>query len=182
MFDLLAETETWIDDDTFLVDARHLAGKDAFGEKTSHVGNDVVVAGQSPETQVVVAVAGRVVTQLPVDGKGVVVELVAVRVEPNHSGRLTKGMTNDVDLGSRFLRWEERGTTAWVTIDRPERRNALALRWLITYSRARGEKSMAQRLAAELLGAANNEGTTIKKRDDTHRMAEANKAFAHFRF
>ncbi len=65
---------------------------------------------------------------------------------------------------------------------RPERRTALALRWLISYSRARGEKSMANRLAAELLAASNNEGTTIKKRDDTHRMAEANKAFAHFRF
>ncbi|MBS1904565.1 MAG: 30S ribosomal protein S7 [Bacteroidetes bacterium] len=63
---------------------------------------------------------------------------------------------------------------------RPERRTALALRWLIGYSRARGEKSMAGRLAAELLAASNNEGTTIKKRDDTHRMAEANKAFAHF--
>ena len=65
---------------------------------------------------------------------------------------------------------------------RPERRTALAIRWLITYSRARGEKSMAGRLAAELLAASNNEGTTVKKRDDTHRMAEANKAFAHFRF
>jgi small subunit ribosomal protein S7 len=65
---------------------------------------------------------------------------------------------------------------------RPERRTALALRWLIGYSRARGEKSMAGRLASELLAASNNEGNTIKKRDDTHRMAEANKAFAHFRF
>lgn len=65
---------------------------------------------------------------------------------------------------------------------RPERRTALAIRWLINYSRARGEKSMAQRLANELLSAANGEGATVKKRDDTHRMAEANKAFAHFRF
>jgi small subunit ribosomal protein S7 len=65
---------------------------------------------------------------------------------------------------------------------RPERKTALAIRWLINYSRARGEKSMAQRLAGELMSAANNEGTTVKKRDDTHRMAEANKAFAHFRF
>ena len=65
---------------------------------------------------------------------------------------------------------------------RPERKTALAIRWLINYSRARGEKSMAQRLANELMSAANNEGTTVKKRDDTHRMAEANKAFAHFRF
>jgi small subunit ribosomal protein S7 len=65
---------------------------------------------------------------------------------------------------------------------RPERRTALAIRWLINYSRARGEKSMAQRLANELMSAANGEGATVKKRDDTHRMAEANKAFAHFRF
>jgi small subunit ribosomal protein S7 len=65
---------------------------------------------------------------------------------------------------------------------RPERKTALAIRWLINYSRARGEKSMSQRLAAELIAASNNEGTTVKKRDDTHRMAEANKAFAHFRF
>ena len=65
---------------------------------------------------------------------------------------------------------------------RPERRTALAIRWLITYSRARGEKSMALRLAGELLAASNGEGATVKKRDDTHRMAEANKAFAHFRF
>ena len=65
---------------------------------------------------------------------------------------------------------------------RPERKTALAIRWLITYSRARGEKSMAQRLANEFVAASNNEGATVKKRDDTHRMAEANKAFAHFRF
>jgi len=65
---------------------------------------------------------------------------------------------------------------------RPERKTALAIRWLITYSRARGEKSMAQRLANELLAASNGEGATVKKRDDTHRMAEANRAFAHFRF
>ena len=65
---------------------------------------------------------------------------------------------------------------------RPERKTALAIRWLINYSRARGEKSMSQRLAAELIAASNNDGATVKKRDDTHRMAEANKAFAHFRF
>ena len=65
---------------------------------------------------------------------------------------------------------------------RPERKTALAIRWLINYSRARGEKSMAQRLANEFMAASNNEGATVKKRDDTHRMAEANKAFAHFRF
>jgi small subunit ribosomal protein S7 len=65
---------------------------------------------------------------------------------------------------------------------RPERRQALAMRWLIGYSRARGEKTMADRLAAELLAASRNEGATIKKKDDTHRMADANKAFAHYRW
>ncbi len=63
---------------------------------------------------------------------------------------------------------------------RTDRRTALAIRWLIQYSRARGEKSMAARLAGELIAASNGEGTTVKKRDDVHRMAEANKAFAHF--
>jgi small subunit ribosomal protein S7 len=58
----------------------------------------------------------------------------------------------------------------------------LSLRWIIGYARERGEKSMQERLAAELLDAANNRGGAIKKRDDTHRMAEANKAFAHYRW
>jgi small subunit ribosomal protein S7 len=65
---------------------------------------------------------------------------------------------------------------------RPERRIALAFRWLIQYARARNDKSMANRLAAELVAAARGEGGAIKKKDDTHRMAEANKAFSHFRF
>ncbi len=63
-----------------------------------------------------------------------------------------------------------------------ERRQALAFRWLIGFSRSRSEKTMAERLAAEFLAASNNEGASIKKREDTHRMAEANKAFAHFRW
>jgi small subunit ribosomal protein S7 len=75
------------------------------------------------------------------------------------------------------------GATYQVPIEvRPERRQALAMRWLIQYSRARGERTMADRLAAELLAASRNEGATIKKKDDTHRMAEANKAFAHYRW
>lgn len=65
---------------------------------------------------------------------------------------------------------------------RPERRRTLAIRWLVTYSRKRGEKTMAQRLAGELMDAANNAGATVKKREDTHKMAEANRAFAHFRW
>ena len=65
---------------------------------------------------------------------------------------------------------------------RPERRAALAMRWLISFSRARTEKTMAERLAAELVLASKGEGSTIKKKDDTHRMAEANRAFAHYRW
>jgi small subunit ribosomal protein S7 len=62
------------------------------------------------------------------------------------------------------------------------RQTSLSLRWIIGYARGRGEKSMTEKLAAELLDAANNRGGAIKKRDDTHRMAEANKAFAHYRW
>jgi small subunit ribosomal protein S7 len=65
---------------------------------------------------------------------------------------------------------------------RPIRRSSLAMRWLVAAARARGEKSMEERLANELLDAANNRGGAVKKREDTHRMAEANKAFAHFRW
>jgi len=65
---------------------------------------------------------------------------------------------------------------------RPERRTALAMRWLISFSRARSEKTMSERLAAELILAAKGEGNTIKKKEDTHRMAEANRAFSHYRW
>jgi small subunit ribosomal protein S7 len=65
---------------------------------------------------------------------------------------------------------------------RSERQQALAIRWLVGYSRERSEKTMAERLAAEILAAFNKEGNAIKKREDTHKMAEANKAFAHFRW
>jgi small subunit ribosomal protein S7 len=64
----------------------------------------------------------------------------------------------------------------------PERRQALAIRWLIAYARERNEKTMAEKLASEMIAASNNEGNAIKKREDTHKMAEANKAFAHFRW
>jgi small subunit ribosomal protein S7 len=65
---------------------------------------------------------------------------------------------------------------------RPERRTALAIRWLITYGRGRGEKTMMDKLAAEILDASKNGGGAVKKREDTHKMAEANKAFAHYRW
>ncbi len=75
------------------------------------------------------------------------------------------------------------GATYQVPVEvRPERRTALAMRWLIGFARKRGEKTMAERLAAELMAASRGEGATIKKKEDTHRMAEANKAFAHYRW
>jgi small subunit ribosomal protein S7 len=75
------------------------------------------------------------------------------------------------------------GATYQVPIEvRPERRQALAIKWLIQFARGRSEKTMAERLAGELLSASRGEGSTIKKKDDTHRMAEANKAFAHYRW
>ncbi len=75
------------------------------------------------------------------------------------------------------------GATYQVPVEvRPERRNTLAMRWLIDASRKRSEKTMAQRLAGEVRDAAENRGTAVKKREDTHRMAEANKAFSHYRW
>ena len=75
------------------------------------------------------------------------------------------------------------GATYQVPIEvRPERRQTLGLRWLTNYSRTRSEKTMKERLAAEIMDASNNTGSSVKKREDTHKMAEANKAFSHFRW
>lgn len=75
------------------------------------------------------------------------------------------------------------GATYQVPVEvRPERKTALAIRWLIGYAKQRSEKTMEEKLAGELLDAANNRGAAIKKREDTHKMAEANKAFAHYRW
>lgn len=75
------------------------------------------------------------------------------------------------------------GATYQVPIEvRPERRQTLGLRWLVKYSRGRGENTMSERLAKEILDASNNTGASVKKKEDTHKMAEANKAFAHYRW
>ncbi len=75
------------------------------------------------------------------------------------------------------------GSTYQVPVDvRPDRAMALSMRWLVAYSRKRGEKTMREKLALELIDAASSRGTTVKKREDTHKMAEANKAFAHYRW
>jgi len=75
------------------------------------------------------------------------------------------------------------GSTYQVPVDvRPERSTALGMRWLVIYSRDRGEKTMVEKLAGEILDASQNRGNAVKKREDTHKMAEANKAFAHYRW
>ena len=75
------------------------------------------------------------------------------------------------------------GATYQVPVEvRPERRNALAIRWIINFSKGRSGQNMSEKLAAELLDAFNNRGASVKKKDDTHKMAEANKAFAHYRW
>ncbi len=75
------------------------------------------------------------------------------------------------------------GATYQIPLEvRPERRQSLAIRWLVNSAQARSGKSMAEKLAAELMDAANNQGATVKKREDTHKMAEANRAFAHYRW
>ncbi|MBN1269619.1 MAG: 30S ribosomal protein S7 [Kiritimatiellae bacterium] len=95
---------------------------------------------------------------------------------------LTKGINNvkpNIEVKSRRVG----GANYQVPIEvKPERRTALALRWVISYAKARSEQTMEEKIAAELMAAARGEGASMKKRDDTHRMAEANRAFAHYRF
>lgn len=75
------------------------------------------------------------------------------------------------------------GATYQVPVEiRPERQQALAIRWIISFAKSRSEKTMSEKLAAELISASKNEGNSVKKREDTHKMAEANRAFAHFRW
>ncbi len=127
---------------------------------------------------------------LMVDGKKSIAEKIiytaldtmAERSGEGHLAVFEKALENvrpAVEVKSRRVG----GSTYQVPVEvRPVRRNALAMRWLVEAARKRGEKSMAQRLAAEMLDAADNKGTAVKKREDVHRMAEANKAFAHYRW
>jgi small subunit ribosomal protein S7 len=93
--------------------------------------------------------------------------------------RALNNLTPAVEVKSRRVG----GATFQVPVEiRPERKVNLSIKWLIDYSRLRGEKTMMDKLAAEIIAASKGEGAAIKKKDDTHRMAEANKAFSHFRF
>ena len=109
-------------------------------------------------------------------------EIVATKADKTHLEIFEGALDNirpTVEVKSRRVG----GSTYQVPVEvRPVRRNALGMRWLFYAARKRGEKSMAQRLAAEMLDAAENKGSAVKKREDVHRMAEANKAFAHYRW
>ena len=109
-------------------------------------------------------------------------DLIEEKVKKNPLEVFRKAMDN----ASPLLEVKSRrvgGATYQVPVEvRDKRRRTLAIRWLISYSRSRSEKTMAEKLANELIAAANNEGATVKKKEDTHKMAEANKAFAHFRW
>jgi small subunit ribosomal protein S7 len=109
-------------------------------------------------------------------------DIVATKADKTHLEIFENALDNirpTVEVKSRRVG----GSTYQVPVEvRPVRRNALGMRWLVDAARKRGEKSMAQRLAAEMLDAAENKGSAVKKREDVHRMAEANKAFAHYRW
>ena len=109
------------------------------------------------------------------------IEIVEKKAEADGLETWKKALTNvtpNVEVRSRRVG----GSTFQIPQEiRPERRTALGMKWLISYSRVRNEKSMAARLAAEIVAAAKEEGAAFKKKEDTHRMAEANKAYAHFR-
>jgi small subunit ribosomal protein S7 len=109
-------------------------------------------------------------------------ELVEKRTNENGVEIWKKALANispAVEVRSRRVG----GATFQVPTEvRPERKQALGIKWLIMYSRRRGEKTMMEKLAGEVVAAAKGEGSAVKKKDDTHRMAEANKAFSHFKF
>jgi small subunit ribosomal protein S7 len=109
-------------------------------------------------------------------------ELLAAKAKEDPLGVFKRAIDNTrptVEVRSRRVG----GATYQVPVEvRPQRRLSLSMRWLIQSARARSEKSMEEKLAGELLDAANNRGTAIKKKEDTHRMAEANRAFAHYRW
>lgn len=130
------------------------------------------------------------VNNLMVDGKKSIaysifydaVELVEEREGENGLETWKKALNNvmpSVEVKSRRVG----GATFQVPLEvRPDRKIALGMKWMISFSRKRGEKTMMEKLAGEIIAASKGEGASVKKKDDTHRMAEANKAFSHFRF
>ena len=106
-----------------------------------------------------------------------------VLADPLYNNKVVTKLVNNIMPVLEVKARRIGGATYQVPIEvKPDRRQALALRWMTSYSRARGEKTMEERLANEILDAANNTGASVKKKEYMHKMAEANKAFAHYRF
>lgn len=135
-------------------------------------------------------VAAKFINRLMVDGKKSTAEGIfydALDVIEEKTGQPGLQVFNQAVQNSKpALEVKSRrvgGATYQVPVEvRPERRTALAIKWLVGFARNRSEKTMGERLATELMSASRNEGSTIKKKEDTHRMADANKAFAHYRW
>ncbi|MFB0908730.1 MAG: small subunit ribosomal protein S7 [Spirosomataceae bacterium] len=109
-------------------------------------------------------------------------DIVEERTQENGLETWRKAL-NNVSPGVEVKSRRVGGATFQVPTEvRPERRQSLGMKWLISYARKRGEKTMTERLAGEIIAGAKGEGAAVKKKDDTHRMADANKAFSHFRF
>ncbi|MEX1183064.1 MAG: 30S ribosomal protein S7 [Gemmatimonadota bacterium] len=143
-----------------------------------------------PDPQYGSTTVSKFINSLMLDGKKSTAERIfydAMRVIEEKTGQpavtVFKQALNNVKPMLEVKSRRVGGATYQVPVEvRPERRNALAQKWIIGYARSRGDKTMSERLAGELMAAARNEGNAIKKKDDTHRMAEANKAFAHYRW
>ncbi len=135
-------------------------------------------------------VIARLINKLTEDGKKSKAESILYGaldiIEEKTKGEPMKVFKKALDNIKPVLEVKSRrvgGATYQVPVEvRPERKLSLALRWLVSYSRGRGEKSMKEKLAGELIDASNNKGGSVKKREDVHKMAEANKAFAHYRW
>ena len=135
-------------------------------------------------------VVTKLINQIMLDGKRGVAQNVCYQAFENVAEKTGKPATdvfqealNNVAPQLEVKARRVGGATYQVPIEiRPERRQTLALRWIVEFARKRGEKTMAERLAGELMDAANNTGAAVKRKEEMHRMAEANKAFAHYRW
>ena len=135
-------------------------------------------------------VVTKLINQIMLDGKRGVAQNVCYQAFETVAEKTGKAATdvfqealNNVDPQLEVKARRVGGATYQVPIEiRPERRQTLALRWIVDFARKRGEKTMAERLAGELLDASNNTGAAVKRKEEMHRMAEANKAFAHYRW
>ena len=144
----------------------------------------------SPDSKYSSALVAKFINSIMRDGKKSVAESILYKalhiMGEKGKERPLKMFEQAVDNVRPLIEVKSRrvgGSTYQVPTEiRPSRRTALGIRWIITYARQRPEKGMANKLAAELMDAANNRGASVKKKEDTHKMAEANKAFAHFRW